>query len=342
MVTFARVSADPLVSLASSMHAGPGVYALLLGSGVSRAAGIPTGWEITLDLITKLAELSGGDAEADPESWYRSQFESAPEYSFIVEQLARSPDDRQRLLSRYIEPSEQEREHGLKVPTAAHRGIARLVAGGYVKVIVTTNFDRLVETAIKEAGVEPLVIASADHARGAMPLVHSECTVIKVHGDYLWSDLKNTAGELSRYDTAVRRLLREVFDQYGLVVCGWSAEWDAALRQALKRSPNRRFSTYWMHRSPLTSEADDLIHHRRAIKVEIADADTAFEALAERVSALERLADRAPQDTQIAVALLKPESTDWLLVSVGFLGWWRVGVVRCCWGCGLVCLGVFC
>ncbi len=61
------MSADPLVSLASSMHAGPGVYALLLGSGVSRAAGIPTGWGITLDLITRLAELSGGDAEADPE-----------------------------------------------------------------------------------------------------------------------------------------------------------------------------------------------------------------------------------------------------------------------------------
>ena len=191
------------------------------------------------------------------------------------------------------------------VPTAAHRGIARLVAGGYVKVIVTTNFDRLVETAIKEAGVEPLVIASADDARGAMPLVHSECTVIKVHGDYLWSDLKNTAGELSRYDTAVRRLLREVFDQYGLVVCGWSAEWDAALRQALKRSPSRRFSTYWMHRSSLSSEADDLIHHRRAITAEIADADTAIDALAERVSALERLADRAPQDTRVAVTLLK-------------------------------------
>ena len=36
----------------------------------------------------------------------------------------------------------------------------------------------------------------------------------------------------------------------------------------------------------------------------------------------------------------KPESTDWLLVGVGFLGRWRVGVVRGCWGCGLVCLGV--
>lgn len=39
---------DPLYSLALSMESNPGIYALLLGSGVSRIAGIPTGWEIVL------------------------------------------------------------------------------------------------------------------------------------------------------------------------------------------------------------------------------------------------------------------------------------------------------
>ena len=37
----------------------------------------------------------------------------------------------------------------------------------------------------------------------------------------------------------------------------------------------------------------------------------------------------------------KPESTDWPLASAGFAGRWRVGVAPGCWGCGLVCLGVF-
>lgn len=37
------------------MTTSPGTYALLLGSGVSRAAGIPTGWEVTLDLVRKAA-----------------------------------------------------------------------------------------------------------------------------------------------------------------------------------------------------------------------------------------------------------------------------------------------
>ena len=50
---------DPIHSLAFSIEANRGVYAVLLGSGVSKAARIPTGWEITLDLVRKLAALYG-------------------------------------------------------------------------------------------------------------------------------------------------------------------------------------------------------------------------------------------------------------------------------------------
>ena len=50
---------DPLLSLAVSMHAQKDVYAVLLGSGVSRSAQIPTGWEVVLDLASRLAAASG-------------------------------------------------------------------------------------------------------------------------------------------------------------------------------------------------------------------------------------------------------------------------------------------
>ena len=304
------MSTDALVPLASSLHAGPGTFALLIGSGVSRAAGILTGWGITLDLICRLADSSGADVNGDPAGWFRSEFSAEPDYSVILEHLAPSPGQRQTLLARYFEATEEDRDQGLKAPTAAHRGIAQLVSGGYVRVIITTNFDRLLEDSIRDAGVVPRVISSGDHARGAMPLVHSDCTIIKVHGDYLSSDLKNTTAELSRYDTAMRRLLREVFDQYGLVVCGWSAEWDVALRKALLRSANRRFATYWMHRPNLTSAADNLMAHRLAIGISIVDADTAFHQLAQMVTALEAIADRAPQETTLAIARLKRNLLD--------------------------------
>jgi len=47
-----------LTSIAFSVYSNKGVYALMLGSGISRSSGIPTGWEIVLDLIRKLAVLN--------------------------------------------------------------------------------------------------------------------------------------------------------------------------------------------------------------------------------------------------------------------------------------------
>ena len=61
---------DPILSLAFSMQSNRGVYALLLGSGVSRAAEIPTGWDITLDLVRKLACSVGEECKPDPEQWF--------------------------------------------------------------------------------------------------------------------------------------------------------------------------------------------------------------------------------------------------------------------------------
>jgi len=58
---------DPDHSLSFSIHSNPGVYAILLGSGVPKSANISTGWEVTLDLIRKLAELSKEPYEPSPE-----------------------------------------------------------------------------------------------------------------------------------------------------------------------------------------------------------------------------------------------------------------------------------
>ncbi len=302
---FADMPSNPLVSLASSIHAGPKTFALLLGSGVSASSGVPTGWHVTLDLIRRLALLRDEDIGDDPIAWYREQTGGEPDYSALLTELAPSQADRRNLLEPYFEPTEDERAEGLKLPTIAHNSIAKLVADGFVKVIVTTNFDRLLEAALVEAGVPPNVVSSPAHATGALPLTHSRCSIIKVHGDYLSPDLKNTVDELERYDPAIDQLLDEVFDQYGLLVCGWSGKWDPALRNAILRSPGRRFAAYWLHRDPLEPETEEIVSHREAIRIPIQGADSAFGSLADMVDALAGAADQRPQDTAFAVAQLK-------------------------------------
>lgn len=299
------MASDPLVSLASSIHAGPGVFALLLGSGVSASSGVPTGWDVSLDLIQRLAVLREEQAGDDPISWYRSYSDGEPDYSALLSDLARSPVDRRNLLKPYFEPTEDEKARGLKLPTKAHEAIAKLVADGFIKVIVTTNFDQLLETALREIGIRPNVISSPAHVAGALPLVHSPCSIIKVNGDYLSPDLRNTVEELETYDLPLDRLLDEIFDQYGLVVCGWSGTWDTALRRAILRSPNRRFATFWLHREELSPEAEEIVNHRSGISLSISDADSVFESLEGKVKALSDAIDQRPQDTSLAIAELK-------------------------------------
>jgi hypothetical protein len=296
---------EPILTLAILVHSTPGVYALLLGSGLSRPAGIPTGWDVVLDLVRKVALLVGEDCEPDPAGWYQSKYGETPDYSKLLDQLAKSPAERQQLLRSYFEPDEDEREQGLKLPTVAHRAIAELVAKGYVRVIITTNFDRLMEQALEAVGVTPTVISSADQLSGALPLAHTSCTVIKVHGDYVDTRIKNTPDELVIYDPVMDGLLNRVFDEYGLIVCGWSAQWDPALRAAIERAPNRRFTTFWAARGKVTGEAAGLIQRRRAESIQIEGADDFFQDLAEKVQALEQISLRHPLAAPVAIATLK-------------------------------------
>ena len=296
---------DPFLSLALSVQSNKGVYALLIGSGVARSAGIPTGWDVVLDLIQKLAHLRKEKCEPDAEVWYRETFGREPRYDELLNEVARTPAERRNLLRNYFEPTEEEREQGLKVPQEAHISISELVRGGYVRAIITTNFDRLLEKALEEQDINPTVIMSPDGVRGSLPLVHTDCTVIKVNGDYLDTRIKNTPEELAEYDEAMNRLLDEIFDQFGLIVCGWSADWDEALRRAIERCPSRRFSTYWTSPRHPREEAGRLIQSRQAVALQITDADSFFRDLADRVFSLENLAQQHPLMAKVAAERVK-------------------------------------
>ena len=297
---------DPIHSLAFSIQANRGVYALLLGSGVSRAAKIPTGWEVTLDLIRKLAVIQDDTANPDPEAWYVQKFQKEPDYSDLLEDLAKTPAERQQLLRTYWEPSEQEREEGDKQPTAAHHAIAALAKQEFIKIIVTTNFDRLMENALRDAGIEPIVLSSPDQVRGALPLTHVQrCVLFKVHGDYLDTRIRNTPTELERYPEEFNKLLDQIFDEFGLIVCGWSATWDNALRKAIERCPSRRFATYWAVRGESNDEAQRLINQREAETIIIQDANTFFQTVQQHVQSIEDFSRPHPLSTEASVATLE-------------------------------------
>lgn len=307
----ARGPLDPAVTLATAAHSQPGVYALLLGSGVSTGAGIPTGWGITTDLVRRVAAIdnleepeAGEAAATDPEAWWALTHDEPLGYSSLLEELAPTQAARQGLLAGYFEPTQEDPDDDNKRPSAAHRAIADLVKRGTIRVIVTTNFDRLMEQALADAGVSPQVISRPEAVQGMAPLAHAPATVIKLHGDYKDLETLNTASELTTYPQQWVKLMEQVVDEYGLVIAGWSADWDIALANVIENAPSRRYPLYWDSRSSKGDTAQRLLANRAGHTITAGSADELFTDLAARVDALDRLA-QPPLSTAMAVARLK-------------------------------------
>jgi hypothetical protein len=163
------------------------------------------------------------------------------------------------------------------------------------------RFPRLHTKRLRTRGIEPTIVASADALAGAEPLMHSACYLLKVHGDYKDARILNTERELSGYPPAYDQLLDRIFDEFGLIVCGWSGEWDDALRAALLRAPNRRYSTFWTLRDTPGARAEELIKHRRARAISIAAAEKFFPALKQRIDTLEHSRRQNPLSIELLV-----------------------------------------
>lgn len=291
-----------MMTLTFSVRNNPEVFALLLGSGISSEAGVLTGWGVLEDLIRKMDEVQNENSgiDSDPIEWYRESYGEEPRYDKILGELARSPEERQALLEDYFEPTSEEREGGIKTPSKAHESIAWLVDEGYINVIITTNFDRLLEQALEDRGITPTVISTAEEAIGAAPLAHQDAVVLKVNGDYKETNIKNTEEELEEYDTAVEELLEQIFDEYGLIVCGWSGKWDTALREAIIECESRRYSTFWAYHGELEEEAEKIVRHRDGVPVQIDGASDFFHSLKENIQSLEDAEAGAPLTRDVA------------------------------------------
>lgn len=297
---------DALLSLAFSLGSNPGAYTVLLGAGVSASSGVPTAWGVLHDLAARVADVEGAETD-DPVIWYETRSGAPARYEGILELLAPTPIERQRLLRGYFEQSEEDVEAGRKSPTPAHRALARLVRGGAIRVILTLNFDHLVEQAIRDEGMEPTVASTPADIEGLAPLHTLSCCVIHLHGDYLNpASMLNTVEELKAYPPATDRLLRRILEDYGLIIAGWSSVYDPALRDAIAAHYPARLSLTWIEPGEPSEEARRL----RVLKSGLllpTDADFGFGRLADAVDAVGALGARHPLTVPVAIDTAKRE-----------------------------------
>lgn len=297
-----RGALEAHVGLALSLSARPGNSVVLAGAGLSVGAGVPAAWQIQERLLTRIAAASGEKPD-DVFGWWKNRTGRDAKYDELLHAAAPTPFGRKDLLREFFEPTDSEREAGLKVPSAAHRAIAQMMADGLVRIVITLNFDLLIETALRDLGIEPTVVSTAADAAGMEPLHAQRHLIWHLHGDYTNPEMLNTPDELRTYPTHIGLRLDEVFDQYGLLVVGWSARWDPALIGALARCSSRRYPTFWLDHFPLNGDAAKLAKARDA-NVVIEDAGEWLPMVIEACGAIEHR-ETDPLTTASAVATLK-------------------------------------
>jgi NAD-dependent SIR2 family protein deacetylase len=265
---------DVIRKLASILNKNPRSYVLLLGSGVSSNAGIPTAWDLTMKLVRELMP-DNERANIEPENWYKGNYNQEVSFQNVLIQTTNNKDEKRNLI--YDAFCDKE-------PTKTHKVIAKLIKAGIVQAVVTTNFDRLIEQALSQNDIEPKIIKSESDTANFKPL-HQELKVsliIKLCGDITDGNIKTSKEELSHMDKDLKNLLiNRIFRDHNLIICGWSSQYDTGLSNIIKSvysSNDNRKSVYWVDKNGLSRCSMSLANEISATEIKI-DADRFFDSL---------------------------------------------------------------
>jgi tetratricopeptide (TPR) repeat protein len=217
-------------------------FCFIIGSGAALSAGIPTGASLVNRWLVEMHDMDDGsdkrilpphakiedyaDALLDGEmerlkKWSEARFKSISGFKFedramfyghiYQARFVNDPDLGQKFLRALI--------HRRK-PSIGFHLLARILNRTRHNVVITTNFDHLVEDAI--AITENEAVQSFNHA-GLAEFVQSRPehpAVAKIHGDILLKTF-NAAGELEQLSDLWKKALRSLFQTYTPIIIGY-------------------------------------------------------------------------------------------------------------------------
>lgn len=218
--------------------------AWLLGAGASAQSGVPTAGQLIDRLLTELYarenDMTVYEVEARPD-WLRlvhaaydgrnglPPLAATAMYSAVFDRVFADRDIRARWLEDMLDG---------RRPHFGHHALAAMMAAGVAPLVVTTNFDSLIEDAydslratlevLRLTTLAPQSSSNTDYAFATdkSPLL------MKIHGDLGTVTPMNTIKELAVGDEALRGGVRSKLSRFGLVVVGYSGR-DTAVMSML-------------------------------------------------------------------------------------------------------------
>ncbi|WP_299061864.1 SIR2 family protein [uncultured Polaribacter sp.] len=160
-------------------------------------------------------------------------------YGFWFESFSENPKERQKLIESLIENKE---------PSGAYLLLAHLIANEKIKNIFTTNFDDLLyDSLIRYTDTKPKIYSHNEVAQYINTL-GKRPNIIKLHGDFLFENIKNTELETSRLWENMESKLEESLKNFDLIIIGYNGS-DSSVMDSLAKLKSNHYGLIWCGRS---------------------------------------------------------------------------------------------
>lgn len=250
-------------------------YSLLLGSGCSVTSGIRSAAQLVeiwrRDMYEKLAPSESPPYSCDSAVAYFSReqsqwYNSTREYSSLFEKKFDLPPQRRMFV---------ESEVAKKMPSIGYAYLMQLVTQRYFNTIFTTNFDDLLNEAFHYFSDERPIVCAHDSSISSITVTSTRPKIIKLHGDYLFDDIKSTQRETESLEENTKKKFVEFSRDFGLVVVGYSGcdrSIMDVLHNLLRNEEYLKNGIYWCVRpgdEAISEELEKLLWRERVYWVEI-------------------------------------------------------------------------
>lgn len=230
-------------------------YTLFLGAGASVSSGIPTAsgmvrsWQELLYKSKKNIRKIEKEHESEFLSWLKEEYplwkkdhfgdSVDPDYPNLFGHFYQQPKERQLYIERIIEG---------KKPSFGYLYLAGLIADERFNRVLTTNFDDLANDALTKYYNKKPIVCAFDSAVAGIRVASQRAKIIKLHGDFLYDNIRNMKHELKSLDSNMEEKMYEMCKDFGLIVVGYSGEDEsimAPLRDMIRKPEYLNMGLHW-------------------------------------------------------------------------------------------------
>ena len=184
-------------------------FVLFLGAGASASSGVPTAGRLIREWREKFVQTY-------PNQQLESQpfYNQADEYSKLFEILYDQQSQRREFIESKI---------GDATPSWGYIYLVNLIRNRVFNTVFTTNFDDLLNEACYQfsSDLRPIVCAHDSSIR-FVRITSKRPKIVKLHGDFLFDNIKNTVRELETLEENMKNKFRQFASEFGFVFLGYS------------------------------------------------------------------------------------------------------------------------